>query len=56
MKYAFLLFTDEELVPLDKYVFNTEAHPIPVFTWAEWEKDLFGLRRPFGAPQEDKES
>ena len=30
LKYLFLLFGDENIVPLDKYVFNTEAHPLPV--------------------------
>ena len=29
LKYLFLLFSDDEtLLPLDKYVFNTEAHPL----------------------------
>ncbi|KAJ3156081.1 hypothetical protein HK101_001513 [Irineochytrium annulatum] len=31
LKYFYLLFSDEDLVPLDKYVFNTEAHPLPIF-------------------------
>lgn len=30
LKYLYLLFGDSSLVPLDKFVFNTEAHPIPV--------------------------
>lgn len=30
LKYLFLLFSDIEVVPLDKYVFNTEAHPLPI--------------------------
>ncbi|KAI1720617.1 glycosyl hydrolase family 47 domain-containing protein [Ditylenchus destructor] len=29
LKYAYLTFTDDVL-PLDKWVFNTEAHPIPI--------------------------
>jgi len=29
-KYLFLLFSPDEVLPLDKYVFNTEAHPIPI--------------------------
>ncbi|KYQ90097.1 glycoside hydrolase family 47 protein [Tieghemostelium lacteum] len=29
-KYLYLLFSDSSVIPLDKYVFNTEAHPIPV--------------------------
>ena len=33
LKYLFLLFTDDEdILPLDKWVFNTEAHPLPVLT------------------------
>ncbi|KAJ3369046.1 hypothetical protein HDU91_000124 [Kappamyces sp. JEL0680] len=31
LKYLYLLLTDRKLVPLDKYIFNTEAHPFPVF-------------------------
>lgn len=31
LKYLYLLFDDNNLVPLDKYVFNTEAHPFPRF-------------------------
>ena len=33
LKYFFLLFSDEpDLLPLDKYLFNTEAHPFPIRT------------------------
>jgi len=32
LKYLFLLFEDASVLPLDKYVFNTEAHPLPIFT------------------------
>ncbi|KAF9208395.1 hypothetical protein BGZ59_010666 [Podila verticillata] len=32
LKYLYLLFGPEEVLPLDQYVFNTEAHPLPVFT------------------------
>ncbi|KAJ8379700.1 hypothetical protein SKAU_G00004780 [Synaphobranchus kaupii] len=32
LKYFFLLFSDDpELISLDKYVFNTEAHPLPIW-------------------------
>jgi len=31
LKYLYLLFSEDSLVPLDRYVFNTEAHPFPVF-------------------------
>ncbi|KAI9062605.1 glycoside hydrolase family 47 protein [Trametes sanguinea] len=43
LKYLYLLFRNEDLVPLDKWVFNTEAHPLPVFTWSSWEKHKFGI-------------
>ena len=35
LKYLYLLFGDEHVVPLDKFVFNTEAHPLPI----SWSKD-----------------
>lgn len=31
LKYLYLLFDDDNTFPLDKYVFNTEAHPFPRF-------------------------
>ncbi|KAK6466015.1 mannosyl-oligosaccharide 1,2-alpha-mannosidase [Scheffersomyces coipomensis] len=31
LKYLYLLFDDTNKIPLDKYVFNTEAHPFPRF-------------------------
>ncbi|XP_068104857.1 endoplasmic reticulum mannosyl-oligosaccharide 1,2-alpha-mannosidase isoform X2 [Hyperolius riggenbachi] len=33
LKYLFLLFSDDvDLLHLDKFVFNTEAHPLPIWT------------------------
>lgn len=32
LKYLYLLFADDSILPLSDYVFNTEAHPLPVFT------------------------
>lgn len=33
LKYFFLLFSDDEsILPLDKWVFNTEAHPLPIWS------------------------
>ncbi len=43
LKYLYLLFQDEDLIPLDRWVFNTEAHPLPVFEWADWEKKRYGI-------------
>lgn len=45
LKYLYLLFKNEDLVPLDKWVFNTEAHPLPIFTWSDWQKHKFGIPR-----------
>ncbi|KAJ6559325.1 glycoside hydrolase [Mycena sp. CBHHK59/15] len=31
LKYLFLTFSDASVLPLDEYVLNTEAHPLPIF-------------------------
>ncbi|KAF7732164.1 mannosyl-oligosaccharide alpha-1,2-mannosidase [Apophysomyces ossiformis] len=31
LKYLYLLFSPDDILPLDKYVLNTEAHPLPIF-------------------------
>ena len=28
LKYLYLTFSDDDVIPLDDYVFNTEAHPL----------------------------
>jgi mannosyl-oligosaccharide alpha-1,2-mannosidase len=43
LKYLYLMFTDEDLIPLDKYVFNTEGHPLSIFEWTEQEKSDWGI-------------
>ncbi|XP_075216552.1 mannosyl-oligosaccharide alpha-1,2-mannosidase IA-like [Lycorma delicatula] len=30
LKYLYLLYSDDNLLPLDEWVFNTEAHPLPI--------------------------
>uniref|UniRef100_A0A8C8GHX8 alpha-1,2-Mannosidase n=1 Tax=Oncorhynchus tshawytscha TaxID=74940 RepID=A0A8C8GHX8_ONCTS len=30
LRYLYLLFSDDDLLPLEDWVFNTEAHPLPV--------------------------
>lgn len=30
LKYLYLLFSDDNLYPFDQWVFNTEAHPLPI--------------------------
>ena len=32
LKYLYLLFSDTDVLPLDEWVINTEAHPFPVFS------------------------
>jgi len=33
LKYLYLLFSPDYILPLDKYVFNTEAHPLPLIEY-----------------------
>ncbi|XP_048577958.1 mannosyl-oligosaccharide 1,2-alpha-mannosidase IA [Nematostella vectensis] len=35
LKYLYMIFSDDSLLPLDKWVINTEAHPLPVIGKAE---------------------
>lgn len=50
LKYFYLLFSPDDLLPLDKIVFNTEAHPFPRFKmgqlfstgWKRKPRDLEG--------------
>jgi mannosyl-oligosaccharide alpha-1,2-mannosidase len=39
LKYLFLLFDDTGLLPLDRVVFNTEAHPFPIWQWEDSKTD-----------------
>ncbi|WPK26808.1 hypothetical protein PUMCH_004169 [Australozyma saopauloensis] len=44
LKYFYLLFDDENIIPLTDYVFNTEAHPLPRFDMEPlfttgWQRD-----------------
>ncbi|KAF9645503.1 glycoside hydrolase family 47 protein [Thelephora ganbajun] len=43
LKYLYLAFVDRDPIDLEKWVFNTEAHPLPVFEWTAEEKSLFGI-------------
>lgn len=37
LKYLYLLFGDDNVIPLTEFVFNTEAHPIPIMTTIKME-------------------
>ncbi|TFK39927.1 glycoside hydrolase family 47 protein [Crucibulum laeve] len=43
LKYLYLMFIDDDPLPLDKWVFNTEAHAFPMFRWTEKDKDRLGI-------------
>ncbi|XP_038655624.1 mannosyl-oligosaccharide 1,2-alpha-mannosidase IA [Scyliorhinus canicula] len=30
LKYLYLMFSDDDLLPLDHWIFNSEAHPLPI--------------------------
>lgn len=45
LKYFYLLFEDDpNVLPLDQWVFNTEAHPLPV--WGSPADKQVGLPLP----------
>ncbi|XP_073432016.1 mannosyl-oligosaccharide 1,2-alpha-mannosidase IA-like [Dendrobates tinctorius] len=35
LKYLYLLFSEDDLLPLEHWVFNTEAHPLPIILKAD---------------------
>ncbi|KAJ7117470.1 glycoside hydrolase [Mycena epipterygia] len=43
LKYLYLMFINDDPFPLDAWVFNTEAHLLPVFEWTQAEKERFGI-------------
>ncbi|KIM37603.1 glycoside hydrolase family 47 protein [Hebeloma cylindrosporum] len=43
LKYLYLLFDDVNSITFNHWVFNTEAHPLPVFSWTDAEKKAFGI-------------
>ena len=43
LKYLYLLFSEEDLIPLERWVFNTEGHPLPVYEWTQAEKEKYGI-------------
>jgi len=41
LKYLYLLFDDTNAITFNNWVFNTEAHPLPVFSWTDEERRKF---------------
>lgn len=49
LKYLYLLFSPADVIPLDEYVFNTEAHPLRILkNVTVAETGLVGLRKELG--------
>ncbi|KAF8528811.1 seven-hairpin glycosidase [Hysterangium stoloniferum] len=44
VKYAYLLAIDSDPFPVSEFVFNTEAHPFPIFQWRDWEREKWGMK------------
>jgi len=44
LKYLYLTFLERDPIDLEKWVFNTEAHPLPIFEWTAEERLLFGIQ------------
>lgn len=49
LKYLYLLFSPPSVIPLDEWVFNTEAHPLRIVT-----RNAHQEGQGLGADQEDK--
>ncbi|CAM4644715.1 mannosyl-oligosaccharide 1,2-alpha-mannosidase IA [Lepidochelys kempii] len=39
LKYLYLLFSDDDLLPFEHWIFNTEAHPLPVLHRDDGKKE-----------------
>ncbi|KAA8897205.1 glycoside hydrolase [Sphaerosporella brunnea] len=57
LKYLYLLFSKDDILPLDEVVFNTEAHPLPMFdtpahfTKRNWRKEAKAKEAKEAAPK-----
>jgi mannosyl-oligosaccharide alpha-1,2-mannosidase len=54
LKYFYLLFSDDDFFPLDKVVFNTEAHPLPMFDISGSKVFMTGWQRSQEPPAQVK--
>ena len=39
-RYLYLIFSDDDLISLDEFVLNTEAHPIRIQRWGDDQKSM----------------
>jgi len=49
LKYLYLLFSDEDQLPLHSWIFNARGHPLPIFDQSPWEREI--LKSLIHAPQ-----
>ena len=55
LKYLYLLFAPPDLLPMDQWVFNTEAHPLPIpddVVQSRRAKGFAGKRRGVVCPEQ----
>ena len=45
LKYLYLLFCDDDVISLDKWVFNTEAHPLPIKGQNSFYRDYYERKK-----------
>ena len=53
LKYLYLIFSSDDLIPLNEWVFNTEAHPLPVLSSIEAQRagiTIGGVSQPTANP------
>ncbi|TCD69473.1 hypothetical protein EIP91_007599 [Steccherinum ochraceum] len=43
LKYLYLLFREDDPIPLDRWVFNTEGHAFPMFEWTVDERTKYRI-------------
>ncbi|GJJ12025.1 hypothetical protein Clacol_006265 [Clathrus columnatus] len=44
IKYAYLSTLDYDPIPMSSFVLNTEAHPLPIFDWRDWESNAHHIK------------
>jgi mannosyl-oligosaccharide alpha-1,2-mannosidase len=43
LKYLYLLFSDDDVIPIEQFVFNTEAHPVSIRGYGKREKNWVNI-------------
>ena len=53
-QYLYLIFSDDSLISFDEWVFNTEAHPLPVKGKNPLYREADSKRTRMGAKKKDR--